>query len=75
VEIVRDVATMEHPEESFGRYGNHAEVLYDNVRVPVDALLEERGSGFPHRPAAALSRAHPLHALARRRASRLRHAL
>jgi acyl-CoA dehydrogenase len=25
VEILRDVATMEHPEESFGRYGNHAE--------------------------------------------------
>ena len=28
VRIVRDVATMEHPWESFGRYGNHAEVLY-----------------------------------------------
>ena len=27
VRIVRDVATMEHPWDSFGRYGNHAEVL------------------------------------------------
>src|SRR5438477_7466982 len=34
VHIIRDVATMEHPQESFGRYGNHAEILYENVRVP-----------------------------------------
>ncbi|MDQ6745850.1 MAG: acyl-CoA dehydrogenase family protein [Actinomycetota bacterium] len=46
VRIVRDVATMEHPEESFGRYGNHAEVLYEDVRVPADALLGAEGAGF-----------------------------
>jgi acyl-CoA dehydrogenase len=46
VEIVRDVATMEHPWESFGRYGNHAEVLYQQVRVPEEALLGARGAGF-----------------------------
>ena len=34
VEIIRDVATMEHPYESFGRYGNHAEIRYEDVRVP-----------------------------------------
>ena len=34
VEIVRDVATMEHPPESFGQYGNHAEIRYRDVRVP-----------------------------------------
>jgi acyl-CoA dehydrogenase len=46
VEVIRDVATMEHPEESFGRYGNHAEIRYDHVRVPADALLGAQGSGF-----------------------------
>src|SRR5947209_16186229 len=46
VKIVRDVATMEHPWESFGRYGNHAEVIYEDVRVPADALLGAQGAGF-----------------------------
>jgi acyl-CoA dehydrogenase len=46
VQIVRDVATMEHPYDSFGRYGNHAEILYEDVRVPRDALLGARGAGF-----------------------------
>jgi acyl-CoA dehydrogenase len=46
VNILRDVATMEHPEETFGRYGNHAEILYENVRVPKEALLGAQGAGF-----------------------------
>ena len=46
IRIERDVATMEHPYESFGRYGNHAEVSYENVRVPAQALLGPRGAGF-----------------------------
>jgi acyl-CoA dehydrogenase len=46
VQIIRDVATMEHPWESFGRYGNHAEIVYDNVRVPGSALLGAKGAGF-----------------------------
>jgi acyl-CoA dehydrogenase len=46
VNIIRDVATMEHPWESFGRYGNHAEVVYENVRVPAEALLGGEGAGF-----------------------------
>jgi acyl-CoA dehydrogenase len=46
VTIVRDVATMEHPYESFGRYGNHAEIVYENVRVPGEALLGDEGAGF-----------------------------
>jgi acyl-CoA dehydrogenase len=46
VNIVRDVATMEHPAEHFGRYGGHAEIVYDNVRVPKEALLGKEGEGF-----------------------------
>ena len=46
VRIVRDVPTMEHPVESYGRLGNHAEILYEDVRVPADALLGEEGAGF-----------------------------
>jgi acyl-CoA dehydrogenase len=46
VHIIRDVATMEHPYESFGRYGNHAEIRYEDVRVPGSALLGAEGAGF-----------------------------
>ncbi len=46
VNIVRDVATMEHPYERYGAYGGHAEILYEDVRVPKDALLGARGAGF-----------------------------
>ena len=46
VRILRDVATMEHPAERFGRVGGHAEIVYEGVRVPRDALLGPRGAGF-----------------------------
>jgi len=46
VNIVRDVPTMEHPWESFGRYGNHAEIAYQDVRVPHTSLLGQEGAGF-----------------------------
>jgi acyl-CoA dehydrogenase len=46
VNIVRDIPTMEHPAQHFGRYGGHAEIVYDNVRVPADALLGGEGEGF-----------------------------
>ncbi len=46
VNVVRDVATMEHPYDSFGRYGNHAEIRYEDVRIPGDALLGAEGAGF-----------------------------
>ena len=46
VTIVRDVATMEHPQEHFGRYGGHSEILYEDVRLPAGALLGPRGAGF-----------------------------
>src|SRR3954470_23145404 len=46
VNILRDVPTMEHPWEEFGKYGGHAEILYEDARVPVDALLGAEGAGF-----------------------------
>ncbi|HYB24677.1 MAG TPA: acyl-CoA dehydrogenase family protein [Solirubrobacteraceae bacterium] len=46
VEIVRDVPTMEHPWEQFGAYGGHAEIRYESVRVPAQALLGAVGEGF-----------------------------
>ncbi|HWE32817.1 MAG TPA: acyl-CoA dehydrogenase family protein [Solirubrobacteraceae bacterium] len=46
VKILRDVATMEHPWDSFGRYGNHAEIVYEDVRVPGAAILGAEGAGF-----------------------------
>jgi acyl-CoA dehydrogenase len=46
VNIVRDVPTMEHPAQTYGVYGNHAEIRYEDVRVPSDALLGGEGEGF-----------------------------
>ncbi len=46
VQVRRDVATMEHPWDSFGRYGNHAEISYEDVRVGAGALLGAPGAGF-----------------------------
>src|SRR5271163_1415203 len=46
VEIVRDVATMEHPQEEFGKLGGHAEILYKDVRVPAANRLGAEGEGF-----------------------------
>ena len=45
VNIVRDVPTMEHPQEEFGKLGGHAEIRYEGVRVAADALLGEEGAG------------------------------
>ena len=46
VDIVRDVATMEHPQGGYGRYGGHAEIYYRDVRVPAENLLGSEGAGF-----------------------------
>jgi acyl-CoA dehydrogenase len=46
VEILRDVPTMEHPWEQYGAYGGHAEIAYESVRVPAEALLGGEGEGF-----------------------------
>jgi acyl-CoA dehydrogenase len=46
VQILRDVPTMEHPQVELGRFGGHAEIRYEDVRVGPDALLGARGAGF-----------------------------
>ncbi len=46
VDIVRDVPTMEDPVPHFGKIGAHSEVIYRDVRVPVDNLVGNEGEGF-----------------------------
>jgi acyl-CoA dehydrogenase len=46
VNILRDVGSMESLNHRYGRYGNHAEIRYDNVRVEADAVLGGVGGGF-----------------------------
>ena len=46
VTIVRDVGSMDDPEVTYGRFGNHAEITYRDVRVPADHLIGPEGSGF-----------------------------
>ncbi len=37
---------MDDPLVTYGRFGNHAEILYEDVRVPADHLIGPEGSGF-----------------------------
>jgi len=46
VEVVRDISTMDHPDDHYGRFGNHAEIYYHDVRVPIENLIGRRGDGF-----------------------------
>jgi acyl-CoA dehydrogenase len=46
VRVVRDIPTMEDPVVHFGRFGNHAEILFEDVRVPVENLVGLEGTGF-----------------------------
>jgi acyl-CoA dehydrogenase len=46
VSILRDVGAMDHPDVVYGQFGNHAEILYQDVRVPADHLIGPEGSGF-----------------------------
>jgi acyl-CoA dehydrogenase len=46
VTIVRDVPVMDHPHATFGAFGNHAEIEYRDVRVPVENLIGREGEGF-----------------------------
>src|SRR5205807_813563 len=46
VDIVRDVPTMAEPDTECGRYGNHAEIYYRDVRVPYEYIIGNEGDGF-----------------------------
>jgi acyl-CoA dehydrogenase len=49
VNIVRDVPTMGEPDHKTGEPGGHAEIIYDNVRVPFDNIVGGEagiGQGF-----------------------------
>jgi acyl-CoA dehydrogenase len=46
VKILRDVGAMDDPQVVYGRFGNHAEIVYDEVRIPNDHLIGPEGSGF-----------------------------
>ena len=46
VDILRDVPTMEHPFPHVGRFGGHSEIIYRDVRVPVENLVGNEGEGF-----------------------------
>jgi acyl-CoA dehydrogenase len=46
VNILRDVATMEHPRDEYGKLGGHAEILYEGARIPADNRLGGEGEGF-----------------------------
>jgi acyl-CoA dehydrogenase len=46
LQVLRDIPTMAEPDARFGEFGNHAEVIYDNVRVPASAVIGEPGEGF-----------------------------
>ncbi|MFZ1488907.1 MAG: acyl-CoA dehydrogenase family protein [Ilumatobacteraceae bacterium] len=49
VDIVRDVPTMGEPDHRTGEPGGHAEIIYDNVRVPFENVVGGEagiGQGF-----------------------------
>ncbi len=46
MELLREIPTMSHPEVEWGKNGNHAEIILDNVRVPKANLIGEVGGGF-----------------------------
>ncbi len=46
VNILRDVPTMAEPDHRTGEPGGHAEILYENVRVPKDNMVGQPGDGF-----------------------------
>jgi acyl-CoA dehydrogenase len=46
VNILRDIPTMEHPQQEFGKLGGHAEILYEGVRIPAENRLGGEGDGF-----------------------------
>jgi acyl-CoA dehydrogenase len=46
VTILRDLGSMDHANVTYGQFNNHAEILYEDVRIPSDHLIGPEGSGF-----------------------------
>ncbi|HTK65040.1 MAG TPA: acyl-CoA dehydrogenase family protein [Pseudonocardia sp.] len=46
VNILRDIPVMNHPRISEELDGGHAEIIYTDVRVPVENLIGNPGDGF-----------------------------
>ncbi len=46
VNILRDVPTMGEPDHKTGEPGGHAEILYENARVPKENMIGNPGDGF-----------------------------
>jgi acyl-CoA dehydrogenase len=46
VTVLRDVGSMDDPTVVYGKFGNHAEILYESVRVPKENLVGLEGAGF-----------------------------
>jgi len=46
VTVLRDVGSMDDPTVVYGKFGNHAEILYEGARVPAENLVGHEGSGF-----------------------------
>ncbi|HVL82215.1 MAG TPA: acyl-CoA dehydrogenase family protein [Actinomycetota bacterium] len=46
VTILRNIGTMEDPDHPMDMPGGHAEILYQDVRVPVENLLGDEGQAF-----------------------------
>src|SRR5215208_5935484 len=46
VNILRDVPTMGEPDHRTGEPGGHAEILYENARVPKENIIGNPGDGF-----------------------------
>jgi acyl-CoA dehydrogenase len=46
VHILRDIPTMADPEEHDARPGGHAEIKYEDVRIPAENLVGSPGEGF-----------------------------
>jgi len=44
--IVRDVPTMSHPYPGHYRSGGHAEIIFEDCRIPVENRVGEEGEGF-----------------------------
>jgi acyl-CoA dehydrogenase len=44
--IFRDIPTMHDLNPTYGELGNHAEIIFDNCRVPKANLIGEVGGGF-----------------------------